>query len=235
MYGHVGKMVVSEAGEKLPIKKGIGLLISAMKARLPMTLLQDRGLVSAQWDDDGDGTLFGWSTVASDPEPEPTPEVETEPTPDPEPTPEVETEPTPEPEPDCAEVETEPTPEPEPAPVLLAPVDGYVITDNTPEYQWEETEGAFQYQLNVIQSNGDDMILEWYEVGTDVICADGICTLNPEVALPNDTYEWIVRPWEDDFASWYASFIFTVDAVDAPLPDPVPLPEDEELNEFAVR
>ncbi len=121
----------------------------------------------------------------------------------------------------------EAAPDPEPAPeteadtdpvfdpALLSPVDGDLVSSNMPIFQWEETEGAFEYQLNVIHSNGDDIILEWYEVGIDVICQDGTCSLDPAVALNNGTYEWFVRPWED--GDWYAPFSFTVDL---PLPDP---------------
>jgi len=181
-------------GSRVEVADGDGIWLTDFsdESQITYDFVEGSWATASQLDDDGDGTLVGWSIPASDPEPEPEPEVETEPTPDPEPT-----------------------------PVLLAPEDGYVITDNTPEYYWEETEGAFQYQLNVINSEGDDMILGWYQVGTDVICAEGICTLNPDVALPNDTYEWMVRPWEDDFASWYAPFIFTVD---------VPLLEAETLS-----
>ena len=108
-------------------------------------------------------------------------------------------------------------PEATASPVLVAPLNGETLTTNMPTFQWQETAGAVGYQLNLINSNGDDQILDTYEVGIDVICADGICSLDPAAALPNDTYEWLVYPWIDDIGNGYASFTFTVDV---PLPDP---------------
>jgi hypothetical protein len=108
--------------------------------------------------------------------------------------------------------ETEADTDPEADPVLLSPINGELLTDNIPAFYWEETLGAVQYQVNVVDSKGDDALLGWYAVGTDVICVDGLCAFEPDISLSNDTYTWFVRPWEDDFDSWYAEFTFTIDA-----------------------
>ena len=97
-------------------------------------------------------------------------------------------------------------------PDLISPADGSSTADNTPEYQWEETTGASWYQLHVYQQGGSDVILTWYEVGVNVTCASGTCTLDPNIVLPNDIYEWQVQPWIGDYGVWYGPVAFTVNA-----------------------
>ena len=97
-------------------------------------------------------------------------------------------------------------------PVLLSPADNATITDNTPDYQWEETGGATWYRLKVDEQGGSNVIYTWYQVGNGVTCTGGSCTLNPNTVLPNVTYDWTVQPWTNSAGAWYSAFSFTVNA-----------------------
>ncbi|OQY33232.1 MAG: hypothetical protein B6I38_03805 [Anaerolineaceae bacterium 4572_5.1] len=103
-------------------------------------------------------------------------------------------------------------------PELLYPAG--TVTDSTPLYEWEETSGASWYQLQVDETGGSNVILGWYQVGVDVNCSGGTCSLDPNVFLLNDTYDWRVQPWTGTYGIWYGKFTFTVDAPIPPLLSP---------------
>jgi hypothetical protein len=117
-----------------------------------------------------------------------------------------------------------------PVPELLTPANGATLTDRTPGYTWDETSGAIWYQLKVTENGGSDVILTWYQVGVDVTCSAGTCSLNPNIVLPNAVYDWRVQPYTTESGNWYGAFTFTVywGADD----DGDGLPNDWEINGY---
>lgn len=112
-----------------------------------------------------------------------------------------------------------------PNPLLLAPADGVELDINTPEFQWEEMAGATGYEFAITQQSSGETAIEWFEVGDQITCEGGVCSLHPDVPLPNDGYIWSVSPYLEDYGISYQQFSFTVNVMEE---EPVEEPPAEE-------
>lgn len=102
------------------------------------------------------------------------------------------------------------------ATTLISP--SQIITTNTPSYSWQDISGASSYQLQV--SDLEDSIL-FEETYPFTICQNGICSVEPPIALPDGAYTWQVQAINAAGSSpWSEPLSFTVETC---INDPVAL------------
>lgn len=109
-------------------------------------------------------------------------------------------------------------PPPPGATTLIAPAT--TLTTNVPAYTWNAVATATAYQLQVTDANGQ-IFKQWY-TAADANCTSGnICTVTPNLPLPNGVQSWQVQTSNTSGAgAWSTSLTFTV-AVPPPPPPPV--------------
>ena len=73
--------------------------------------------------------------------------------------------------------------------VTLASPVGIIVTDTTPDYQWQPAERAASYELKVADNNGNVLHKESYAIG-ELGCPLGVCSVTPTVELPFGLINW---------------------------------------------
>jgi hypothetical protein len=78
------------------------------------------------------------------------------------------------------------------APVLVAPATD--ITQTSPSYNWKASGTAEQYNLNIRNSAGVNLLDKWY-TATQLGCSSGVqnCTIKPPLVLKFAANQWRVR------------------------------------------
>jgi secreted trypsin-like serine protease len=94
-------------------------------------------------------------------------------------------------------------------PTILTPTG--VITDTTPEYQWEHLDEAAFYRFGVKDVNGTFLI--WRIYYAEDICSDGLCTDTPvtTIALAGGDYSVVLQSKNIVGLSSWAAQNFTID------------------------
>jgi hypothetical protein len=70
---------------------------------------------------------------------------------------------------------------------------GIIVTDTTPNYEWQPTERAASYTLKVADNSGNVLIEQSY-TASDVNCTSGVCSVTPVIELPFDLIHWWITP-----------------------------------------
>jgi hypothetical protein len=78
-------------------------------------------------------------------------------------------------------------------PALTAPTGS--ISDTTPTYTWERTDGSTWYRLWV-DGPGGNVILQWYTAAS--VCVGNVCSITPTTVLGSGAHQWWVRSWNWD-------------------------------------
>jgi hypothetical protein len=83
------------------------------------------------------------------------------------------------------------------APVLISP--SGTITDTTPTYTWNESEGAKRYKLIVYSHTTSSVVLN-VNLHFSGICSGGVCSYTPTTPLDAGVYHFTVRAYNK--AGW---------------------------------
>ncbi|OQW93164.1 MAG: hypothetical protein BWK79_12595, partial [Beggiatoa sp. IS2] len=105
-------------------------------------------------------------------------------------------------------------PPPPGATTLLTPAT--TLTNNLPTYSWNALTTATAYQLQVTDASGQ-LFTQWYTTA-EASCTD-ICTVTPNLPLPNGAQQWQVQTSNTSgVGTWSQPLAFTIAVPPPPLP-----------------
>ncbi|NDJ61910.1 MAG: S8 family serine peptidase [Chloroflexi bacterium] len=92
---------------------------------------------------------------------------------------------------------------------LIAPTGD--ITDTTPEYSWNEAEGAERYLLWISGPSGNLVLADWHD-HQNVCDTNGTCSFTPATIHDGGPHRWWIQSWHSEalFAAWSDEGNFTI-------------------------
>jgi uncharacterized protein (TIGR02145 family) len=84
------------------------------------------------------------------------------------------------------------------------------IQDSTPTFIWNTDTASTWYKFWIGSPNGDRIFAQWYDASE--ICSGGNCSVTFESELPDGSYGWYVKSWNDYGKVWSdgANFIISL-------------------------
>ncbi len=80
--------------------------------------------------------------------------------------------------------------------------------DSTPTFTWAEDPASTWYKFWVGTPNGDKIFAQWYDASE--ICSGNNCSVTLESELPDGSYGWYIKSWNDYGKLWSDGMSFTV-------------------------
>lgn len=107
-------------------------------------------------------------------------------------------------------------------PGKITPLTPTGVNTGQPTFQWLPAAGATWYQLWVgTFVDLEQYYLDWHDAAL-IACATGVCSLKPDILLPNGDYVWYAQAWgPGGLGEWAEGGAFAVSAGLPPRPSPL--------------
>lgn len=97
-------------------------------------------------------------------------------------------------------------------PVVTAPIG--TVSDTTPDFVWNASDGATWYQIWVTNDDTEANVFEQH-IDQVIACTGGVCTLTSPITLTDGNYKFWLRAWSPDtgYSDWTGENLFAVAAL----------------------